>query len=501
MNITRRLTLGLVLSLSLSMALPACLSAQTAAPNDLLKGAKWDFTRKLAKTEFTVADPAEFSALELSCPQAVVTSKLKWVLNGHEIAGPIPGMLYKTIPAIDAKILKKGLNALSVEAENLKQPAVESTTLVALKAADLKIVTGPILGAVGEDYFMITFRTNMPASVSVSLKTEGAAASKAKEAAASAPAIYHRVKVARDPAATSAVYEIQASVGSTTTMFAHSITFPAGAIKPTDNLHFVVLGDNRTNPGDWSKVSNAALSAKPQLVVHTGDLVASGMSDWLWDDEFYTPAQNLLSSAPFYPVYGNHEGMAPIIKELFCTPGGDGKGRNWAQTVGPVLFVGIDGAADFAAGTENNKWLDKTLAESKAKFIFLATHYPAWTSSGHGKLGPTGRPLEHGVRQGQDVIMPMLAKYKATAMVAGHDHTYERSEPDGGVSVIIAGGAGAPRYSKSSGGDKQNPYSKVYENVLHYCVVDVTGDTCTLKAITPDGKQLDTVTWKAREMK
>ena len=37
-----------------------------------------------------------------------------------------------------------------------------------------------------------------------------------------------------------------------------------------------------------------------------------------------------------------------------------------------------------------------------------------------------------------------MKKYHATAFISGHDHDYERSEPPGGVTVIVSGGARAP---------------------------------------------------------
>ena len=133
-------------------------------------------------------------------------------------------------------------------------------------------------------------------------------------------------------------------------------------------------------------------------------------------------------------------------------------------------------------GPERNaKWLEGVLGQAQnAKFIFLTSHYPAWSSSSHGKVDEKGMPMEPAMLQMRQTVGPLLAKYKATAMFAGHDHTYERSE-DEGVSFIISGGAGAPRYPKSKTAEKQNPHSVIYSPVLHYCLLSVSGDTCTLK--------------------
>ena len=63
--------------------------------------------------------------------------------------------------------------------------------------------------------------------------------------------------------------------------------------------------------------------------------------------------------------------------------------------------------------------------------------------SSHGKVDENNMPNEKAMLQMRQTVAPLLAKYKATAMFAGHDHTYERSEADG-VTFITSGGAGAP---------------------------------------------------------
>ena len=102
------------------------------------------------------------------------------------------------------------------------------------------------------------------------------------------------------------------------------------------------------------------------------------------------------------------------------------------------------------------------------------------------------------MRQAQEVILPLLVKHKATAMIAGHDHCYERSAPPGGVAHIITGGAGAPLRDKASGARRQNPHSRVYAAVLHYCMFDLNGDVCTLRVLTPQGRVIDEQTWEYR---
>ncbi|KKN17302.1 hypothetical protein LCGC14_0967110, partial [marine sediment metagenome] len=53
-----------------------------------------------------------------------------------------------------------------------------------------------------------------------------------------------------------------------------------------------------------------------------------------------------------------------------------GKGHEPYQEINGVLLIGIQGRDDFSAGGSKAKWLEKVLAGSKARYIFLMTHYP-----------------------------------------------------------------------------------------------------------------------------
>ena len=269
-------------------------------------------------------------------------------------------------------------------------------------------------------------------------------------------------------------------------------TLPAGG-----QFSFAVLGDSRTHPKDWAKVAAAVVAAKPAFSVFVGDMVAAGKMDNQWDKQYFSPAKDFFATIHYYAVIGNHEQNCPLFTQIFPTPGG--KSMNWSQEIGSVLLIGIDGSMDWASGSNLTEWLEDILAKSKAKFIFLASHYPAWTSGSHGRLSKDGHPREKSVRLAQDVLMPLLKKYNATAMFAGHDHFYERSEPEEGVSMIVTGGAGAPLRNKVKNPEKQNPYSKVFAKKHHYCLFTVDGDVCTMNVLTPEGNVLDTRAWTARK--
>ena len=449
-------------------------------------------------------DKSSYSVLEFTAGNNLDSRRMKVFINGVSVDIPLEGMVYKTIPAIDVNLLKSGQNILTAEFNVRNASREESMTLSldlelnALRSTNLQFQTGPVLGAYDDDYFSVTCRTNMPAEAFVySSEEAGTSGSDRSSAylATSERGIIHRLWIPRptDHSEEPIKYILAAERDGHLINYELEPVFPEG-----DTFRFIVTGDSRTYPERWQTVSNAITRVDAELMIHVGDFVTSGERDWEWDEQFWAPAQSLLSRMPFYVVIGNHEQQAPLFDEMIYSPSDDGRDHNWYQEKKGVLLIGVDGQKDWSAGSDNEMWLEEVLAGSSARFIFLSNHYPSWSSAGHGSVDKEGVPDERSVRESRYVVMPLLEKYQATAMFAGHDHCYERSEPPGGVSVIIAGGGGAPFYAMEEDAERQNPHSEVFATVLHYCLLEVIGDTCTMQVFTPDGEVIDTKTWKAR---
>lgn len=444
---------------------------------------------------------APFAALELNLV-TVRYEKLDFSLNGQMIEIPLEGMFYRTIPGISPQLLKRGENILLGDFTIMNRSGVDTLTyapqiqLIPLESRDLSFQIGPIMGAFNETYFSVTCTTNMPVPVSVYRMRggiRGGEGDSLERIASSEAGLIHRFRISRWQSETPQVYAVVAE---------HNGFMVGKLIKPpavhSGRFTFAAVGDSRTRVEDWRAVASAVGGCGAELVLHAGDIVSNGTRNWQWSEQFWEPGIALLSKIPVYPVIGNHEAEAPFFDEIFYAPVGGGRARNWSQELHGVLFIGIDGQQDWSAESENAAWLEETLSRSEANFIFLISHYPAWSSADHGSLNEEGIPEERPVREGREVIMPLLQKYGATAMIAGHDHTYERSEPPGGVSHIISGGGGAPRYQKTEEAEIQNPHSKVFESVLHYGLFEIEGDICTMKVYTPEGDIIDTRSWQAR---
>ena len=439
------------LLMSLTIAVAAAAAAAQDRAVELLKGATWKFStddgktftadappagakQMVARATFKVQDPSAIAVVYVT-PDATAPYRYACALNGTEAVGPVKEMLYRAIP-LDAKDLLKSSNTLIIRGPTPAGGKMRAAVL-GYPAAMVAIQSGPVLGAFGSDYVTVTCRTNMPACVTVKAtptKPQGGEVS-----ATSDRGFYHRLKL-RIPAGTRELtYQAVASAGRASKAEGpFTVCLPdLGGNEP---LRIVAAGDSRTNFRDWLRVANAIAKARPHLTVFSGDMVSDGRWYGDWDQEFFGPGKALLTTVPFYAVWGNHDGPASTFAEFFHTPSPDGKAVNWEQQVGSALLIGIHGGEDWSAASKNLAWLEGVLKDSQARFIFLFSHYPAYSSGRHGKAN------ERPIVTARTHIMPLLAKYKATAMFAGHDHNYERSEPPADKAVT----SGARRIRSSA---------------------------------------------------
>jgi len=474
-----------------------------------------------ARATFRVPDPSASSHWELTHHLRPSRVTVSFRLNGTELPGVLPGMRYKVIRGIPAGRLRKGANELTAKVlvdnrprgrrrlADLKPRALPLPPQPPeLAGQTLRIQTGPALGAFGEDFFTVCLRTNLPAEVRLTVTEQAWAANRRPSeprvsATTSSAGLYHRFRADRHPTCTRLRYELRASApGQTPTTAGAAVELPVftGKGRANDRMRFIITGDSRTRTDKWGVVAAAILAEKPDFLIFNGDMNGHGSSDWEWDEHYFgpDPARRLLATVPYYPVYGNHEEDAAVMRELFYTPSDDGRAKDWAQEIGPALFVGIDGRPGH--GWRDSRWIAGTLAASKAKFIFFVSHYPAYSSGNNGELEPDGQPEDRGYRIARRVILPLLRKHRATAFVVAHEHCYERSDLPGGIAQICAAGAGAPLTSRKPDDQarRQNPYSKIYLKTLNYGLFTIAGDTCTFQAKTPAGKVIDTLSWRAR---
>ena len=212
---------------------------------------------------------------------------------------------------------------------------------------------------------------------------------------------------------------------------------PRGALQPGDALasdatpvRFAVIGDYGANTQAEADVADLVKSWNPDFIITTGDnnypdgaaatidanigqyyheLIAPYSGDFL-------PGAD---SNDFFPSLGNHDWLAadaqPYIDYL-TLPGNE---RYYEFVRGPVHFFAIDSDRHEPDGISltsvQAEWLKGRLRASTAPWKIVYMHHPPYSSGPHGSTSAPQWPYE-----------PWESGWGATAVLAGHDHIYER---------------------------------------------------------------------------
>ncbi len=133
------------------------------------------------------------------------------------------------------------------------------------------------------------------------------------------------------------------------------------------------------------------------------------------------------------PAPGNHEGRTEGASGYFAY---FGVPPYYSFELGAWHLVSIDSEADIAASSPQLAWLKRDLDATTKRCILAYWHHPRWSSGRHG-----AQPSDRGRQTG--ALWSVLAEHRATLVLNGHDHDYERFAPRDGIREFIAGTGGA----------------------------------------------------------
>lgn len=271
-------------------------------------------------------------------------------------------------------------------------------------------------------------------------------------------------------------------------------TLPA---KP-DSYQVIVLGDVRSLPQRWHKVSQRVFRQEQEalFVIGTGDYPSDGRKYDQWRKQFFEPARNLLASKPMWPAIGNHEATrrhddltrpeASRYFSLFELPGNE---RWYRVDYHLMTLLVLDSNSRLSPEHEQYKWLRQQLRTERKRFTLVAFHHAPFSSGPHAAIHPDATPKEWPIDQGRRFLVPLFEMYGVDLVLNGHDHIYERSEKNG-IPYIVTGGGGAPLYKINSA---PNPYQVVAKSTNHYVRLNIAKQGIDLNAIDSTGAVIDSV--------
>lgn len=241
-----------------------------------------------------------------------------------------------------------------------------------------------------------------------------------------------------------------------------------------DCFDFVVTADSNTlDPLEQSDVFRQIIKEvnilKPALFVEVGDIVLGGAADGVpsqWDvfDQVIATC-----TVPYLPAPGNHD-ISDAATE-----------RIWLDRIGPTHYTFSYGNSFFMMlnseevgaieriSDEQVAWLEKELASTSAKNIFVFLHQPYFE-----QLGDPGTAEERWNKCWSNVAEAFRG-HPVRAVFSGHEHIYRYCGVRDGVHYVIAGGAAV----YGMGG------SEAEGHFNHYLLVKVRGEDVSWSVIKP----------------
>jgi tartrate-resistant acid phosphatase type 5 len=221
---------------------------------------------------------------------------------------------------------------------------------------------------------------------------------------------------------------------------------PTPSPTPETLVRFAVIGDFGLVGEPARRVSEMVKRWDPDFIITTGDNnYPDGAYETIDDNigqyyhEFIHPYKGSYGEGAdtnrFFPSLGNHDyytdNAAPYLA-YFDLPG---NGRYYDFTWGPVHLFAINANYQEPDGVGRSSvqaaWLRENLDASRLPWKIVYMHHPPYSSGHHGSI---------------DWVRWPYKEWGATAVLSGHDHTYERLIVDG-FPYFVNGLGGGARYS------------------------------------------------------
>jgi 3',5'-cyclic AMP phosphodiesterase CpdA len=250
----------------------------------------------------------------------------------------------------------------------------------------------------------------------------------------------------------------------------------APAADSTAPIRFLAFGDSGGGGTDQLELRDRMYDYPYELMIHVGDIAYDEGTIDQFEARVFQVYGDLLESLPFFPAPGNHEYGVPDAapyRSVFAIPGGSGE-RWYSYDWGRIHFAVLDTEADYATQAA---WLAGDLAASQAPWKIVYLHRPPYSSGMHGS--------DLALRA---AIGPVVEAGGVQLVLAGHDHSYERTTPQGGVVYVVTGGGGRGTYSVG-----QSDFTAFSEPVIHFVYAELDGDELVLHAIDGTGTEFDSV--------
>ena len=257
---------------------------------------------------------------------------------------------------------------------------------------------------------------------------------------------------------------------------------PQPAVRP-EPLRFAVIGDNGNGGKPQYEVADqmaAALSGFPyELVLMLGDNLYGRQEPQDFVDKFERPYAALLRAGiPFFAALGNHDRPSNRDYKRF-NMGGE---RYYTFARKNVRFVVLD---TNLLDPPQVAWAEQTLKRATEDWKITYFHHPLYSSgSRHGSN------VELRV-----VLEPLLVRHGVSVVFAGHDHHYERTKPQKGITYFVEGSSGQLRRADMT---PTEITASAFDLDQTFMLVEINGDELAFRTLSRTGRLIDSGSLRRR---
>jgi hypothetical protein len=261
---------------------------------------------------------------------------------------------------------------------------------------------------------------------------------------------------------------------------------PASILPNADgSVKFLVIGDSGTGGGAQYALAEHMVRAherfKFDFAIMLGDNLYGNENPSDYIDKFEKPYRRLLDAGvKFYASLGNHDEPA----QRFYKPFNMGGERYYTFEKGDVAFFVMDTTYMPPAQVQ---WLQKELETKTNKWKIAYGHHPLYSS---------------GARHGSEMdlralVEPLFLKYGVDVVFAGHEHFYERLQPQQGIYYFVQGAAAKLRRGNIR--DNSPMTAKGFDTDHSFTLVEIEGDRMFFETIARRGQVVDSGVIPRRE--
>jgi len=246
----------------------------------------------------------------------------------------------------------------------------------------------------------------------------------------------------------------------------------------SSSLKFFVLGDFGTGEREQyalaERMAAVQTAFQATLVITVGDNLYGGERPQDFKKKFEDPYKALLDrGVKFYASLGNHDAR----EQAHYAPFNMGGRTHYSFDAprGNVKFIAIE--SDYPT-PKQMAWLKEELASNNA-WIIPYFHHPLYSSGKrHGPHVDLRATLE-----------PMFLESNVTVVFTGHEHFYERTRPQQGLTHFIVGSGGQLR--KGNLDKKSTITARGFDTDRAFMAVEIDGDELFFNTIDTTGAVID----------